>query len=140
MRFLDTNILLRYLVKPASPLDAAKQQACAELLQRAKRGQEQFTTCEAVFAEVLYVLCSPRQYQLSHADAAARLRPILALRGLKLPQKRRYQRALDLFATYPFLDIEDALQVAHMEQQEIQELYSYDTDFDRVPGVNRLEP
>jgi predicted nucleic acid-binding protein len=140
MRYLDTNIFLRYLVRPASPLDAQKQQACSVLLQRLRDGQEQATTCEANIAEILYNLCSPRQYRLSHQDASARLRPLLMLRGLKLTHKRVYLRALDLFATHSALDFEDALLVAHMEHDQETELYSYDTDFDRVPGITRQEP
>src|SRR4051794_24694477 len=115
MRYLDTNIFLRYLVQPVTPLDTQKQQACAVLFQRLRAGQEQATTCEAVIAEILYNLCSPRQYRLNHQDASARLRPLLALRGLKLPHKRSYLRALDVFAAYQTLDFEDALLVAHME-------------------------
>jgi predicted nucleic acid-binding protein len=38
------------------------------------------------------------------------------------------------------MEFEDALMVAHMERQAISELYSYDRDFDQVPGVNRQEP
>ena len=86
------------------------------------------------------MLTSPRQYALSHEDASARLRPLLSLRGLHLLHKRAYQRALDLFATYPHLDFADALLVAQMERTGEQELYSYDTDFDRLPAVIRREP
>ena len=140
MKFVDTNIFLRYLVKPLTAVDQRKHAACAHLFRRLQVGDEQARTCEAVVAEVLYVLCSPRQYSLSPADAAARLRPLLALRGLRLPNKRVYVRALDLFTTYPFLDVEDAFQVAHMEREGIEELYSYDTDFDRLPTIARQEP
>lgn len=140
MKYLDANIFLRYLVKPPTPLDEQKQQACAALLQRVKAGQEQVTTCEAVITEVIYNLVSSRQYHLSHEEAAARLRPLLTLRGLHLPQKRVYLRALDLFAVSRFLDIEDAVIVAQMERDGEQELYSYDTDFDRVAAVTRREP
>ena len=59
--------------------------------------------------------------------------------GLKLPQRKVYLRALDLYATYS-IDFEDALIVAQMERQGITALYSYDRDFERVPGVTRLEP
>jgi predicted nucleic acid-binding protein len=38
------------------------------------------------------------------------------------------------------LDYEDALAVAHMERLKATGLYSYDADFDRVPGVTREEP
>ncbi len=66
--------------------------------------------------------------------------PIISLRGLKLPNKRLYLQALDLYAAYPFLDFEDALSVVHMAKDGITDLYSYDSDCDRVPGVRRVEP
>lgn len=136
MRFLDANVFLRYLV----PGDQAKTQACFALFQRVKAGEEIVTTSEAIVAEVVYVLRSRAHYGLPPVEISARLRPILTLRGLKLPQKRLYIRALDIYASSPFLDFEDALTVAHMERRGINEILSYDTDFDRVPGITRLEP
>lgn len=49
-------------------------------------------------------------------------------------------RFLDIYSSYPFLDFEDALAIAHMERQGIKELWSYDRDFDRIPEVKRVEP
>ena len=95
---------------------------------------------EAILTEVARVLSSRSHYNLRPADISARLRPIVALRGLKLPHKRSLPRALDLYASYPFLDFEDALTVAQMERLGITEILSYDTDFDRIPTVRRLEP
>lgn len=136
MRFLDTNIIVRYLTKD----DEAKAAACLELFQRAAKGTEDLTTCEAVITEVGYVLSSRALYGLDHEEIRVRLSPILTLKGLALPQKPLYLRALDLYATHPSLDYEDALGVAHMEQQGLSELYSYDGHFDRIPGVRRVEP
>jgi predicted nucleic acid-binding protein len=98
------------------------------------------TTSEAVLAEVVYVLVSPRQYGLSPAAAAARLKPLLSVPGLKLPNKHLYLRALDIFATHPGLDFEDTLSVAIVERTPPAELYSDDRDFDGVPGITRVEP
>ena len=137
MRFLDTNVILRYLTRD----DEEKAEACYRLFQRVKQGDEELFTCEAVVTEVAYVLSSTRApYRLSHGEIRERLLPILTLRGLKLPQKRACLRALDLYAEVPSLDIEDALAVAHMEQQRVTEIISYDTDFDRVAGIERAEP
>ena len=137
MRFLDTNVILRYLTRD----DEAKADACYELFQRVQRGEETLFTCEAIVAEVVFVLSSPRgPYRVSHEEIRARLVPILTLRGLRLPQKGVYLRALDLFASSRFLDFEDTLAVAHMERQGMTEIVSYDRDFDRVPGLQRLEP
>ena len=137
MRFLDTNVILRYLTRD----DEAKAEACYQLFQRVKLGEEELFTCEAIIAEVAYVLSSHRApYRLSHEDVRARLLPILSLRGVRLPQKRVYLRALDLYASSSFLDFEDALAVAHMEQRGVREIVSYDKDFDRVTGLHRVEP
>ncbi len=136
MRFLDTNIFLRYLV----PGDEAKARACFAVFQRAKTGDEVVTTSEAVVAEIAYVLRSRAHYNLSPAEIGARLRPILGLRGLKLSHKRTYLRALDLWDTYPALDFEDVVTVAHMERLGLAQLLSYDTDFDQIPMVHRVEP
>lgn len=137
MKFLDTNVILRYLTRD----DEAKAEACYQLFQRVRLGEEELFTCEAVVTEVAYVLSSPRApYRLSHHEVRARLLPILTLRGLRLPQKRVYLRALDLYASAPFLDFEDALAVAHMEHRGLTEIVSYDRDFDRVTGLQRIEP
>ena len=137
MKFLDTNVILRYLTSD----DEAKAEACYQLFQRVKLGEEELFTCDAVVTEVAYVLSSPRApYRLSHEEVKARLLPILTLRSLRLPQKRVYLRALDLYASAPFLDFEDALAVAHMEHRGLTEIVSYDRDFDRVTGLRRIEP
>ena len=133
MRFLDTNVIIRYLTRD----DEVKAQACYELLRRIGQGTEEVFTCEAIVAEVVYVLSSSRApYQLSHEEIRARLVPILTLRGLRLPQKRVYLEALDLYESSPFLDFEDALAVAHMQRQGMTEILSYD----RVSDVRRVEP
>lgn len=136
MRFVDTNIFIRFLVRD----DEKKAQACFEFFQRLKAGDEQATTSEAVICEVVYVLSSPRTYKLSHDEVRARLTPLLSLPGLHLSGKRTYLRALDLYAQWQWADFEDALSTVYMEQQGIDEIVSYDTGFDRVEGITRVEP
>jgi uncharacterized protein len=136
MRWLDTNILIRYLTGD----DAAKAAASLALIQRVELGNEEIQTCEAIICETVYILSSRALYRLSHTEIRDRLAPVINLRGLKLPNKRLYLRGLDIFAERRSLDFEDALSVAYMENEGITELYSYDTDFDRIPGINRVEP
>ena len=118
MKYVDTNIFLRYLTKTRG--QEAKAQACFALFQQVRKGGLVVTTCEAVICEIFFVLCSPRQYNLSHEDAVAHVRPLLTLGNLKLANKRVYLRALDIFAHAPFLDFEDAAIIAHMEQHGIK--------------------
>ncbi len=136
MKFVDTNIFLRYLTGD----DERKAQACFNLFQRVKVGQEKITTCQAVMTEIVYVLSSRQLYNLSPADIATRLRPIILLKGFYLPNKRMYLRALDIYANYSKLDFEDALIAAYLEKEKYHGLYSYDRGFDELSQVKRVEP
>ncbi len=135
MKFLDTNVIIRYLIND----DPKKSEKCYELFQKVKRGEIELTTCEAVIAEVVYVLSSPRLYNLPRSEIYSLLLPIISLYGLKLPQKHLYIRALDIY-TQKNIDFEDALIFAHMEKKKIKEIYSYDCDFDKIEELKRLEP
>lgn len=134
-QFVDTNIFIRYLTRD----DPQKAEACLRLFEQAKASEVILTTSESVPAEVVFVLGSPPGYRLSRVDVRARLYPLVALEGLKLPDRRKYFRALDLYAAHN-LDFEDALTVAHMEHNHLDQLVSYDSDFDRVGEVKRIEP
>ena len=137
MKFLDTNVILRYLTGD----DEAKAADCYRLFQRVQQGEEELFTSETVVSETAYVLSSSRlPYQLTHEEIRERFLPILTLRGIRLPQKQVCLNALDIYAASPFFDFEDALAVAHMEHAGVTEIISYDRDFDRVPGIERVEP
>lgn len=137
MKFLDTNVIIRYLTRD----DEQKAEACYQLFQRVDTGDEILLTSEAIIAEVTYVLSSNRApYRLNHNEIRARLLPILMLRGLRMPQKQVCINALDIYASSHSLDFEDALSVAHMQQQSITQIISYDKDFDQIPNIQRQEP
>lgn len=135
MKFLDANIILRYLTRD----DPEKAKKCYELFQKVKIGEIKLTTCEAVIAEVVYVLSSKSLYNLARDEIYSLLLPIINLNGLKIAKKRIFIRALDIYASKN-IDFEDALIFAHMEKRQIKEIYSYDNDFDKIEELRRLEP
>ena len=67
------------------------------------------------------------------------LLPLIELSQLKLPHKRLYRRVFELYTTLP-LDYVDAYHVALTERRGSRSVLSYDRHFDRVPGIDRLEP
>jgi predicted nucleic acid-binding protein len=136
VKFLDANVFIRVLTKD----DPVKAAASLALLERLDSGDDEAVTCEAVIAEVVYVLTSLVTFRLTHEEVRNRFKPLLELRGLRIEHKTSYLRALDLYASAPYLDIEDAIIVAHMEREGWTELVSYDRDFDRVSGPVRAEP
>jgi predicted nucleic acid-binding protein len=67
------------------------------------------------------------------------LTTLVQLPQFRVPDRRDVLRALDLFAATN-LDFGDAMIIASMDGAGSQALYSYDRDFDRVPGIVRYEP
>ena len=141
MTFIDANVILRYVTTPENPNMARMSEASQRLFERVIEGTETITISEAALTEVVYVMRSPRWYAFSPSEISARLKPLIGLPGFQIENKRRYLRALDIFVSYaPHLDMEDALSVAYVENTDPPEIYSFDTDFDRVSTVTRKEP
>ena len=134
MRFLDTNVLVRYLTGD----DPEKAKASFALLLRVERGEEAVMTSDIVIAETVYVLQS-RTYGMPRERIRDLMEPIIESRGLRLPRKSLYARAFDLYCNNR-ISFADAYNAAFMQAHNITEVYSYDTDFDRVDGIRRVEP
>ncbi|MBI4499521.1 MAG: PIN domain-containing protein [Chloroflexi bacterium] len=94
---------------------------------------------EGVLVEVVQVLSSRRRYYLPRADIRDYLTGILSFRGMDLPYKCTYLRALEIYAQRN-IDFVDALAVAHMERPYTGAIVSFDRDVDRIPGITRREP
>lgn len=134
-KFVDTNIFIRFLTAD----DKIKAQKCFELFQRAEKKQVILTTTESVLSEVVYILSSKSLYHLSPKRIRDLLLPIVNLSGLKIPFKKVFIGALEIYAKEK-IDFEDALSLAYMKQEQIKEIYSYDKDFNKFSFVKRREP
>jgi predicted nucleic acid-binding protein len=135
--FLDTNVILRYLTKD----DSAQSPRALALLQRAARGELALLLTEAVVVETVNVLASRATYHLPRSEIQRHLNNVLRLRGLKIPQREIYRRALDLWVQTPQVsDFADVLAVAKVERLKLAAIASFDRDFDRFPQITRLEP
>jgi predicted nucleic acid-binding protein len=139
--FLDANIFLRYLVRPATPALNVMAETANALFASVERGGEEITTTEVVLHEVAYVLASKTHYALPVSEITTGLATILRLPGFRLPrgEKKRFLRALDLWATYPTLGLADAL-IATTAMTRGAALATFDRDFDRIPGLTRWQP
>jgi predicted nucleic acid-binding protein len=133
--FVDTDVIIRLLTGD----DPDKEAEAAALFQAVEAGQVSLLAPDTVIADAVYVLSSPRLYNLPRLQIQALLMPLLRLPGFKVRNRRSIIRALDLYATTR-LDFWDALIVASMEQGGSRVLYSYDTHFDHIPGVERRSP
>jgi predicted nucleic acid-binding protein len=133
--FLDANVIIRYLTGD-NPDQSARSLA---LIQQVETCERQVTTCEGVLVEIVQVLSSSRLYNRSRASIASALSDLVRLRGLRLPNKTTYLRALDLYGSTN-LDFVDTLILAHVERSKLRTVVSFDRDFDRFPQITRREP
>jgi len=130
--FLDTNILLRHL-RQDHPVLSPKATA---ILARIEAGELRVRTSDTVLFETVFAL--QRSYREPRARIAAALLPLLDLPGIVLPGKRRYRQVFALYCSSP-LGFADCSHVVLMQRLGINEIFSFDTDFDRVPGLRRRE-
>ena len=133
LRFLDTNIFIRYFTKD----DEVKAAKALALLERVERGVEKIITSEMVVFEVVFTL--EHSYRLEKSKVRGMVSDILSLRSLRVPGKRLLIRALELHASAN-ISFVDAYNAVSMAEYGVSEIYSWDTDFDKLPGVNRIEP
>ena len=133
VRFLDTNILLRYFTRD----DEQKAQRALNLLMRVEQGEEKVITSSLVIFETVFTLQS--FYKVPRQRIKELILPIISLRGLQLPDKNLYYHTFDLYTTKN-ISFADAYNAAYMLSEKVSTIYSWDTDFDKIEGIVRLEP
>ncbi|NJD66619.1 MAG: type II toxin-antitoxin system VapC family toxin [Chloroflexi bacterium] len=130
---LDTNVFLRHLLQ-----DHPEQSpASTALLERIESGVLAGWVTPMAVAEMVWVL-SGSTYGLTRDDIRDGLSALLELPGLRVVDNRALRRALELYASLS-IDFIDAYHGALAEAAG-GVVYSFDRDFDRIPGVTRLTP
>ena len=135
MQFIDTNIFLRFLTKD----DPSKAAKCRQLLQSASEGVLKLYTTDLVVAELIWVLQSPKTYNLNPAEICEIIMPLLTIKNLYFPSKKVFPDIMELFQTEN-IDYIDAYNSVIMKGRKIDTIYSYDKHFDQLPYVVRIEP
>ena len=133
MRFLDTNIFIRYLTDD----DPGKADACEKIFRRAVAKEETYFTTDMVIAEIVWVLES--FYKLSKNKVQDKVEKILNTPNLICPHKDLMLSALILYSEKN-IDYIDAYNALILKEKGIKELYSYDKHYDQIDWLGRLEP
>lgn len=135
-RPIDTNVIVRFLTND-HPVHSPR---AYQFMQQLASGVATTRLTEGVLVESVQVLGSKTLYNLPRADIRRHLSNIIGLRGVELPDKRRYLRALDRYAAMPSLSFVDALLSVYAEDSPTKTVLSFDQEFDRVPSITRAEP
>ncbi|MCI0469240.1 MAG: PIN domain-containing protein [Nitrospirae bacterium] len=131
--FVDTNIFLRYLTAD----DPAKYERCRELFKRAVNGKVSLLTSEMVIAELIWTLQS--FYKVPKAEVIEKISVVASTPNLIIPNSDIIAEALVIYSRKN-IDYIDAYNVVFMRHHNTNNIYSYDTDFDSIAGIERIEP
>ena len=133
MRFVDTNIFIRFLTDDVPE----KVDACEEIFKKAVENQETLFTTDLVIAEIVWALES--FYELSKNEIQDKVEKILNTPNLICPHKDLILSALILYSEKN-IDYIDAYNALILKEHGIEEIYSYDKHYDRIDWLTRLEP
>lgn len=125
MTFVDTNYLLRFLIKDVP----AQHTQAKRLFTEAAKGKVELITSTVVVFEVVWVLTS--FYELTKADTLELLRQVLLMNFLVIPERPLLTRALDLFEEYA-VSFEDCYNVAFAEAHDAVPFKTFDRKLAQV--------
>ncbi len=131
--FVDTNVFLRYLTKD----DPLKYEKCTELFKRAVQGEIILTTSGMVIAELVWTLLT--YYKVPKSEVAEKVSIIVNTEVLRIPEKEIIVDALVLYGRKN-IDYIDAYNAIFMRQQGVSRIYTYDSDFETIEGLQKEEP
>jgi predicted nucleic acid-binding protein len=132
-QFLDTNILLRHFLQD---LPDQSPRASA-LIGRIERGEVEVHISDIVVFECVFLL--ERRYKQPKTMVRELVLGFLELPSVLLPGKRRFRRVFGLYVGRN-ISFADAYHAVLMGQLKVHEVVSFDRDFDKVPGLKRVQP
>ncbi|MBI3317776.1 MAG: PIN domain-containing protein [Candidatus Omnitrophica bacterium] len=130
---MDTNVVVRYLAGD----DPKKADRTDQLLRQANQGRIELVLTHLAIAEIIWVLS--KEYRIAKERIVEGLRRLLNTPHILCDEVPLILSTLDLYESGN-LSFVDAYHAAVLPSRGITEFYSYDTDFDQIPGVTRREP
>ncbi len=131
--YVDANVILRFIT--GDPPEMARE--AKALFEAADRGEITLALDEIIVVEVVWVLHS--FYKIEKNKIKQVMQAFIANEGVEMADKMDILLALTLFADKN-VDFADALVSVHMNQNDVRGIFTFDRDFDRLPGVKRLTP
>ncbi|MBS3984113.1 MAG: PIN domain-containing protein [Selenomonadales bacterium] len=130
---IDANVVLRYLVD-----DGDQATRAGLLLQAADQEEKTLLLPDLALADIVWVL--EKVYKTPRPEIRDAVSVLLSVRGLKFSAgKALVADALALYAEKN-IDWSDAFIAGQMTGMKLRTIYSFDKDFDRIPGIQRVEP
>jgi len=134
VRFVDTNVFVRYLSGEETNLT----QIARDVFDPTNGNGSFFTTNDAVIAEVIYMLTSPRLYRLNRNDVVNRLQAVLQLPTRRLDSLPIISEALFIWHHHSKLSFVDAFCIADAFGHD-HEPVTFDTALAKIANTTRWD-
>jgi predicted nucleic-acid-binding protein len=129
---LDANIILRFLVQDGGEL----AEKATRIMAAVEDGEIEAVCDPVILAEVVWVLSS--YYGQEPSKVSEVMRTLIKAEGIRLAEKDRYARALEIFAAGA-IHFGDACACAAALEVAGGRLLSFDRKLARVSGITRAE-
>jgi predicted nucleic acid-binding protein len=138
MRFLDANIFIYAYYKPKKQLTQKEKQMkeqAKQIISKISQGKEEVTMTVVTLSEIVNIL----KHGMPLDQLTKIIRGVFMLDNVKIHGVTReaYFAATELGEDLR-LEANDALAVDVMRMNNIEEIYSFDEDFDQIEGISRL--
>ncbi len=138
MRFLDANVFIYAYYKPKRPLspkEAQMKEEAKRIISDVSQGREQVAMTVVHLSETVNIL----KHGMPKDQLNSFIRGLFMLDNLRILGVTRdaYFAAAELGDDL-MLEANDALAIDVMRQNDMNEIYSFDEDFDRIEGVTRI--
>jgi predicted nucleic-acid-binding protein len=122
MKYLvDTNVIIR-LITQDDPILTKKS---LKIIRKIKTGKTKALITSLVIAEVIYVLTSPKLYNISREKSVLAIKIILETKNVIVEEKKIIYKALDLYNKTK-LDFPDCYLIAKKEEKNFKSILSFD--------------
>jgi len=128
MKLLDTNILLRWLLRD----DKSQTEAVDKFLRNSFRIRDGLFVADLAFAEIVWVL---EGNETPLAQIAHIVRSILNKPEIECENRDRLFAAIALYEAH-HVDFIDAYQAALVQEKRMEAVVSFDRDFAKLPVVH----
>jgi predicted nucleic acid-binding protein len=132
--FIDTNVIVRYLVENPKTIQA-KFQGVFTFFPKVEKGEIRIELTELVVFEAYFVLT--KLYKIPPKEVAEKLSVIVSFKGVIMSDKLVILLCLEILQKKK-LDLVDAYLLAYAKKKGIKGVYSFDKDLSKY-GLNLLE-
>ncbi len=138
MKFLDANVFIYAYYKPKKQLSEKEQQMktlSKKIISEVSLGKEEIMTTVVHVSEVANIL----KHGLPSEQLIAIIQGLFMLENVKIlgVSAESYFAATELGEDLK-LEVNDALAVDVMKQNDVEEIYTFDEHFDQLDGIKRL--